>query len=207
MHAARICLGTVQARTHVQLTLACEQSMIRAQHRLRFTMQHVYVHGGIWSNQCADPAAALGTFGLPPVGFILILTHPCVLMAGTASARSWNGYSTFEQLQRHLTRTEFSDGFFSSGPPCLCALYVSYSHVFLMLAGFRSLWVVCFPKQVMDSLFYSRFSYRVSTITPSTICGILYWSCFPRAGQWYFRFPSRGNRPLCFKEEVLVSAR
>ena len=52
-------------------------------------------------------------------------------------------YSTFEQLQRHLNRTEFSDGFFSSGPPCLCALYVSYSHVFLLLAGF-SPWVVVF---------------------------------------------------------------
>ena len=42
MHAAGICLGTIEARTHVQLPLACQQSMIRVQHRLRCTMQHVY---------------------------------------------------------------------------------------------------------------------------------------------------------------------
>ena len=29
-HAAGICLGTIQARTHVQLALACQQSMIHA---------------------------------------------------------------------------------------------------------------------------------------------------------------------------------
>ena len=63
-HAAGICLGTIQARTHVQLALACQQSMIRAQHRLRLTMQHVYGHGGNLGNECADHAAALGTFGL-----------------------------------------------------------------------------------------------------------------------------------------------
>ena len=28
MHAAGVCLGTIQARTHVQLALACQQSMI-----------------------------------------------------------------------------------------------------------------------------------------------------------------------------------
>ena len=64
LRAAGICLGTIQARTHVQLALACQQSMIRAQHRLRLTMQHVYGHSGNWSNECADHAAALGTFGL-----------------------------------------------------------------------------------------------------------------------------------------------
>ena len=64
MHAAGICLGTIQARTHVQLAVACQQSMIRAQHRLRLTMQHVYDHGGNLGNECADHAAALGTFGL-----------------------------------------------------------------------------------------------------------------------------------------------
>ena len=56
--------GTVQARTHVQLALACQQSMTHAQHRLRLTMQHVYGHDGKLGNECADHAAALGTFGL-----------------------------------------------------------------------------------------------------------------------------------------------
>ena len=63
-HAAGVCLGTIQARSHVQLALACQQSMICAQHRLRLTMQHVYGHGGNLGNECADHAAALGTFGL-----------------------------------------------------------------------------------------------------------------------------------------------
>ena len=48
LHVAGICLGTIQARTDVQLALACQQSMIRVQHRLRLTMQHVYGHGGNW---------------------------------------------------------------------------------------------------------------------------------------------------------------
>ena len=64
MHAAGICLGTIQARTYAQLALACQQSLIRAQHRLRLTIQHVYGHGGNLENECTDHAAALGTFGL-----------------------------------------------------------------------------------------------------------------------------------------------
>ena len=64
MRAAGVCLGTIQARTHVQLALACQQSMIRVQHRLRFTMQHVFGHSGNLGNECADHAAALGTYGL-----------------------------------------------------------------------------------------------------------------------------------------------
>ena len=63
-HAASVCLGTIQARTHVQLTLACQRSMIFAQRKLRLTMQHVYGHNGNLGDECADHAAALGTFGL-----------------------------------------------------------------------------------------------------------------------------------------------
>ena len=63
-HAAGVCLGTIQARTHVQLALACQRSMLCAQHRLRLTMQHVYGHGGNLGDARADHAAALGTFGL-----------------------------------------------------------------------------------------------------------------------------------------------
>ena len=62
LHAAGICLGTIQSLTHVQLSLACQQSMIRARHRLRVTMQQVCGHGGNFGNECADHAAALGTF-------------------------------------------------------------------------------------------------------------------------------------------------
>ena len=38
--------------------------MIRVQHRLRLTMQHVFGHSGNLGNECADHDAALGTFGL-----------------------------------------------------------------------------------------------------------------------------------------------
>ena len=63
-HAAGVCLGTIQARTHGELALACQRSMIFAQHKLRLTMQHVYGHSGNLGNECADHATALGTFGL-----------------------------------------------------------------------------------------------------------------------------------------------
>ena len=63
LHAAGICLGTIQARTHVQLGLECQRSMIFAQRKLRLTMQHVYGHSGNLGNECADHAAALGTLG------------------------------------------------------------------------------------------------------------------------------------------------
>ena len=63
-HAAGVCLGTIQARTHVQLALACQRSVICAKHKLRLTMQHENGHSGNLGNECADHAAALGTFGL-----------------------------------------------------------------------------------------------------------------------------------------------
>ena len=62
--AAGVCLGTIQARTHVRLALACQQSMQSDQHRLRLTMQHVCGHTGNLGNECADHAAALGALGL-----------------------------------------------------------------------------------------------------------------------------------------------
>ena len=63
MFATGMCLGTIQARTHVQLVLACQHSMIRAQHILRLTMQHVFGHSGNLGSECADHAAAFGTLG------------------------------------------------------------------------------------------------------------------------------------------------
>ena len=37
--AAGVCFGTIQARAHIQLSLACQQSLVKVQHKLRFTMQ------------------------------------------------------------------------------------------------------------------------------------------------------------------------
>ena len=64
MHAAGICLGTIQARTNVQWALACQQSLIHTQRTLQLTMQQVYGHGVNLGNECADHAAALGRFAL-----------------------------------------------------------------------------------------------------------------------------------------------
>ena len=63
LHAAGLCLGTIQAGTLVQQALACQRSMILAQRKRRLTMQHVYGHSGNLGNECADHAAALGTLG------------------------------------------------------------------------------------------------------------------------------------------------
>ena len=51
-HAAGICLGTIHARTHVQLDFACQQSLLKVHLRLRCTMQHVYGHTGSGKLMC-----------------------------------------------------------------------------------------------------------------------------------------------------------
>ena len=106
---AGICLGTIQARTHVQLALACQQSMIFAQRKLRLTMQHVYGHSGNLGNVLTmqlhwGPSALPLTTTLPPAGFIITMMHPRVLMAVTTSLRSWNDCIAFEQMQRRFPR-------------------------------------------------------------------------------------------------------
>ena len=63
-YASGVCLGTILARTDVQLGLSCQQLLLKVQHRPRFTMQHVYSHAENLGNECADHAAALGAFGL-----------------------------------------------------------------------------------------------------------------------------------------------
>ena len=50
-HAAGVCLGTILARTHVQLGLSCQQLLLKVQHRLRFTMQHICSHAENLGNE------------------------------------------------------------------------------------------------------------------------------------------------------------
>ena len=57
-------LGTMRAHTHVQLALACQQSILKVQQRLLLTTLHVYGHTGNLGNERADHAAALGALGL-----------------------------------------------------------------------------------------------------------------------------------------------
>ena len=73
---------------------ACQHSMIRVQHRLRLTMQHVYGHSGIWVTNAPImllPLAHLGSFlavTSPRAGFVIALTPLSVLMAVKTSATS-----------------------------------------------------------------------------------------------------------------------
>ena len=57
-------LGTMRAHTHVQLARACQQSILKVQHRLLLTTLHVYGHTGNLGNERADHAAALEALGL-----------------------------------------------------------------------------------------------------------------------------------------------
>ena len=106
-------MGTIQARTHVQLAVTCQQSML--QHKSRLTMQHVCGHTGNLGNECADHAAALGTLGLVSnhdlalhVGFAITLIPLLVVVLATTLAKSWKNCVTLElEQQRHL-RTGFS---------------------------------------------------------------------------------------------------
>ena len=101
-HAAGVCLGTIQARTHVELARACQQSMLRVQHRLRLTMQHVHGHTGKLGNECADHAAALGALGLVSshnllhVGHTILLMPLHALLPATTLVKSWRNCITLE---------------------------------------------------------------------------------------------------------------
>ena len=57
-------MGTNQPRTNVQLALSCKLSLLKVQHKLRFSIQHVYSHAESVGNEGADHAAALGALGL-----------------------------------------------------------------------------------------------------------------------------------------------
>ena len=64
-HAAGVCLGTILTRTHVQLALACQRVHdLRPTHGFGSPCNTCTVKMGKLGNECADHAAALGTFGL-----------------------------------------------------------------------------------------------------------------------------------------------
>ena len=105
MHVAGVCLGTIQARTHGQPALACQQSMIRVQHRLRLTMQHVCGHSGNLGNECADHAAALGTFGLISSHTVATRWIPHNFDTSVCFAGCYSISETLERLQHIRTNT------------------------------------------------------------------------------------------------------
>ena len=138
-YAAGVSLGTIPARTHVQLALACQRSTLCAQHRLRLTMQHVHGHTGNLGNECADHAAALVHLAsslattLPPAGFVIILTHLLVVMVVTASARFWKDCIALEQKQLCYLKWELVVCSSSGSLPLTCTFV---SSVILLSAFF-----------------------------------------------------------------------
>ena len=131
-HAAGVCLGTIQARTHVQLAPACERSMLCAQHRPRLTMQHVYGHTGLHLVHLASfPAITLSI-----AGFVIILTHLPIVVTVTASARSWENCIALELKQHRYLRMGVSAVF-------LIGFFVTLTHAFASLV-------------VLLSVFFSR---------------------------------------------------
>ena len=132
-HAAGESLGTIQARTHVQLALTCQRSMLCAQHRLRLTMQHVYGHTGkIWIMNVLTMLlhlvhlASFPATTLPLAGFVITLTHLPVVMVVTASARFWKDCIALEQKQRRYLKmgvsAVFIIGFFVSLTCTFCVI-------------------------------------------------------------------------------------
>ena len=202
MHAAGICLGTIQARTHVQLALACQQSMIRVQHRPRLTMQHVYGHSGnLGTNALTTPLplAHLGSSRamMPPhARFVVTLTLLYVSMSATASVKHLNDCSTFEQTLRRHTKTGFSIGSIHRVPCVQCALFVCSCHVFHLLSArlFCFLWIITLSTSDGPSIFihvyrieYRRL-FRAQYVESSIGIALL------RACEWYCRLLPRGPR-------------
>ena len=225
MHVAGICLGTIQARTHVQLAVACQQSMIRAQHRLRLTMQHVFGLGGNLGNECACHAAALGTFGL-------ISSHNVAsrrIHHNSDTSVCFDGCNniseTLERLQHIRTNaaTLHQDRvlalLFSSCSLCpLCTSRELSSCFFNSLRFLHSLGC-CFPNKWW-TFFFRVLPQRVSTITPGTMWNPLFellvfehvngivdsylvdFDLAQIAFSCHFALDL-----LCYQEEMLVSAR
>ena len=155
-HAAGGCLGTIQARTHVQLALACQQLMLSVQHRLRLTMQHVHGHAGNLCNECADHAAALGSVGLvssatsPLGGFVTISTPLPVVLIVTATVKSWKNCVALELRQHRYLRTGVCDVF-------LIGFYVTLTHAFASLVVLLSAF---FPRCPSFFLYCTRLLLR-----------------------------------------------
>ena len=153
-----VCLGTIQARAHVQLALACQQSTSISVPSVGCgspcSTCMVMVEFGVTNVlimllHLAHSDSSLATT-LPHAGFIITLTLLCVLMAVTTSARSWNDCSTFEQMQHPFLKIGVSVGFSHRVHCASCAFHVTETRVSLALSLFPQ--GSCFLKQVMDRL-------------------------------------------------------
>ena len=174
LHAVGVCFGTIQARTHVQLALACQKSMIFVQRKLRLTMKHVYGHNGNLGDECADHAVALGTWGITSRHNVATrcIHHyfdaTACLMAVTALMRSWNVTGAFERILGLFPiriSFVFAIGFF-----VLFVHFTWLSVVCVFCPQHFSRWVLASVKKWWTDFLHPRL--------PSTTCGILHWNYF-----------------------------
>ena len=107
-------------------------------------MQHVYGHGGYLGNECADHAAALGTFWASSLATVSLRVG-----FGTTLVRHLNDFSTFQQTLLHFTRTEFSIDTSHRVLCVQCAPYVCSCHVQPFVSAFSG---SLLSQQVMDRL-------------------------------------------------------
>ena len=116
------------------------------------------------------PLALPLTLMLPPVGFILTLTLPCVLIALTTSLRSWNDYNAFERMLRRIDKIGvgilFTIGFivFIVHLTRISGRFV-YSCSQPFLSG-----LLLFPRSSVGQPFFIHALH--------TTRGIFFWNCF-----------------------------
>ena len=198
MHAAGNCLGTIQARTQVQLALARQQSMIRTQHRLRLTMQHVFGHGGNLGNECAVHAAALGTFGLLSSQNVATrwIRHNFDTSVCFDGCNNISDYNTFEQMLRRCTRTEFSIGIAHRFLCARCARHVIHRFVVFCVSQVSAFSKLLLCQQVMGSTLFIRV-YRIKC---RRLFGHNMWNppieFFPQACEFFVESLPRGQNRI-----------
>ena len=157
--------------------------MIHAQHRLRLTMQHVYGHCGNLGNECADNAAALGTFGLTSSHNVATRWIHHNFDASVCFDGCNNISEVLERLQHIRTNaTSLPQGrsqrcFHHRVHCAFCAFRVAYFRLCLLLSTF-TIWVIASTCWTVFFFFHPLLPYQVLTTTSSTTCGILCWKCF-----------------------------
>ena len=161
-------------------------------------MQHVYGHNGNLGNECADHAAALGTLGFTSSHNVTTRWIHHNFDATACFDGCDNITEILERLQRIRTDTVSS---FPSQDLALCSPWSSPCPLCIS----RDLWsCVSFCSQPFPVGFLlpqasdgQTFFVRVHRTEHRRLLRDMESSIgitFPRAGKWYFRLLSRGNR-------------
>ena len=162
-------------------------------------MQHVYGYTGNLGNECANHAAALGTFGLVPNHNLASRwvrhnfdTSACFLVLATTLETSWTTCVTLELKQHRYLTTGLSAVF-------LIGFSMTFTHALHhMLFALRPFYRAqpftepcCTLSEPWKAQFRVLLPLRVLVKVSHTTCGILCWSCY-----FTTRFAALSNRLL-----------